>query len=103
MTNAKESLIVESIGYIGRLKSAIQTPNWTIMPYVLQSLLLLLGPTMLAASIYMLLSRLIVFLDASHYSLVPVENLSKTFVWADVISFFAQSGGMFLFTTSIPT
>ncbi|KAH7134274.1 RTA1 like protein-domain-containing protein [Dactylonectria macrodidyma] len=83
----------ESIGYIGRLISATQTPNWAIMPYVLQSLLLLLGPTMLAASIYMLLSRLAVFLDASHYSLVPVENLSKTFVWADVISFLAQSGG----------
>jgi hypothetical protein len=63
------------------------------MPYVLQSLLLLLGPTMLAASIYMSLGRLVVFLDAGHYSLIPVEYLTKTFVIGDVLSFLAQSGG----------
>ncbi|RFN47863.1 rta1 domain-containing protein [Fusarium flagelliforme] len=85
--------IFEVIGYVGRVISAKQSPDWTIMPYVLQSLLLLLGPTMLAASIYMSLGRLVVFLDAGHYSLIPVEYLTKTFVIGDVLSFLAQSGG----------
>jgi hypothetical protein len=65
------------------------------MPYAMQSLLLLLGPTMLAASIYMTLGRLIVFLDADFYSLVPIQNLTKVFVIGDVISFLAQSGGIY--------
>lgn len=63
------------------------------MPYFLQSLLLLLGPTMLAASIYMSLGRLIKSLEADSYSLVPIEFLTKTFVIGDVISFLAQSAG----------
>ncbi|KAL7754593.1 hypothetical protein ACKLNR_002826 [Fusarium oxysporum f. sp. zingiberi] len=85
--------IFEAIGYAGRAISAKQTPDWAIMPYVLQSLLLLLGPTMLAASIYMSLGRLIKSLEADSYSLVPIEYLTKTFVIGDVISFLAQSGG----------
>ncbi|KAF5579173.1 rta1 domain protein [Fusarium subglutinans] len=85
--------IFEAIGYAGRAISAKQTPDWAIMPYVLQSLLLLLGPTMLAASIYMSLGKLIKSLGADDYSLVPIEFLTNTFVIGDVISFLAQSAG----------
>ncbi|KAL2672696.1 hypothetical protein Neosp_013410 [[Neocosmospora] mangrovei] len=85
--------VFEAIGYAGRAISAKQTPDWAVMPYAMQSLLLLLGPTMLAASIYMTLGRLIVFLDADFYSLVPIQNLTKVFVIGDVLSFLAQSGG----------
>ncbi|KAI7771966.1 hypothetical protein LZL87_011659 [Fusarium oxysporum] len=85
--------IFEAIGYAGRAISAKQTPDWKVMPYVLQSLLLLLGPTMLAASIYMSLGRLIISLEADSYSLVPIEYLTKTFVIGDIISFLAQSAG----------
>lgn len=63
------------------------------MPYVIQSLLLLLGPTLLAASIYMVLGRLIRLLDADNYSLIRPQWLTKVFVLGDVISFLAQSGG----------
>ncbi|SCN76394.1 related to RTM1 protein [Fusarium fujikuroi] len=72
--------IFVAIGYAGRAISAKQTPDWAIMPYVLQSLLLLLSPTMLAASIYMSLGRLIKSLEADSYSLVLIEFLTKTFV-----------------------
>ncbi|RSM01349.1 hypothetical protein CEP52_008630 [Fusarium oligoseptatum] len=85
--------IFEAIGYAGRAISAKQTPDWAVLPYAMQSLLLLLGPTMLAASIYMALGRLIIFLEADGYSLVPIEYLTKTFVFGDVISFLAQSAG----------
>ncbi|KAH7140987.1 RTA1 like protein-domain-containing protein [Dactylonectria macrodidyma] len=83
----------EAVGYVGRAISATQSPDWTTMPYVLQSLLLLLGPTLLAASIYMILGRLIRLLDADNYSLIRPQWLTKVFVLGDVISFLAQSGG----------
>lgn len=59
----------------------------------MQSILLLLGPALYAASIYMVLGRLIVLLDAGRLSLIPPKWLTKLFVLGDVLSFFAQSGG----------
>jgi hypothetical protein len=59
----------------------------------MQSILLLLGPALLAASIYMILGRLIVLLDAGHLSLIRTKWLTKVFVIGDVLSFLAQSGG----------
>lgn len=59
----------------------------------MQSILLLLGPALFAASIYMILGRLIVLLDAGHLSLIRTKWLTKVFVLGDVLSFLAQSGG----------
>lgn len=73
--------------------SASQSPNWTTGPYILQSLTLLLGPTLLAASIYMTLGRLIRFLQAEQYSPIRITWLTKIFVCGDVLSFLVQSGG----------
>ncbi|KAJ9142405.1 Rta1 domain-containing protein [Pleurostoma richardsiae] len=85
--------VFEAVGYVGRAISATQSPNWTTIPYIIQSLLLLLGPTLLAASIYMVLSRLITLLQADSYSLIRPHRLTKAFVSGDVVSFLAQSGG----------
>lgn len=81
------------MGYVGRAISAKQTPDWTLMPYVIQSLLLLLGPTLLAASIYMVLGRLILLLEAGAYSPIRPRWLTKVFVCGDLVSFFGQAGG----------
>ncbi|CAG9983982.1 unnamed protein product [Clonostachys byssicola] len=86
-------LAFEAAGYVGRNISAGETPNWTTGPYVLQSLTLLLGPTLLAASIYMSLGRLIRLLNADRHSLVRTTWLTKVFVLGDVLSFLTQSGG----------
>lgn len=88
-----DSHTVEAFGYLGRAISSKQTPDWTTMPYVMQSLLLLLGPTLLAASIYMVLGRLIRLVGGEKYSLIRVQWLTKVFVLGDVISFLGQSGG----------
>ncbi|KAF2182924.1 RTA1-domain-containing protein [Zopfia rhizophila CBS 207.26] len=78
----------EISGFVGRAISARETyPNYSLMPYIIQSVLLLLGPTLYAASIYMLLGRLIRLLGASKYSLIRVEHLTKYFVVGDVLSF----------------
>ncbi|KAI0098500.1 RTA1 like protein [Daldinia grandis] len=85
--------LFETIGYIGRAMSSPEYPNFTKNPYIIQSILLLLGPTLLAASIYMILGRLVVLLEAESYSLIRPRWLTKVFVLGDVLSFFAQGGG----------
>lgn len=73
--------------------SAQEAPNFTKNPYIIQSVLLLLGPALFAATVYMALGRLMTTLEAGHLSLVRVSLLTKTFVAGDVLSFLAQSGG----------
>ncbi|KAI1458577.1 RTA1 like protein [Annulohypoxylon moriforme] len=90
--------LFETVGYIGRALSSPEYPSFTKNPYIIQSVLLLLGPTLYAASIYMVLGRLVVHLDADSYSLIKPKWLTKFFVLGDVISFFAQGGGGGLLT-----
>ncbi|KAL4928055.1 RTA1 domain-containing protein [Aspergillus undulatus] len=85
--------VFEAIGYLCRFISATETPDWTMMPYVGQSVLILLGPTLFAASIYMLLGRIIRSLNASSLSPIRPTWLTKVFVTGDVLSFLLQSGG----------
>ncbi|GAO50150.1 hypothetical protein G7K_4284-t1 [Saitoella complicata NRRL Y-17804] len=84
----------EVIGYAAR-SSSTQKPYGTgaMMPYIIQSLFILLAPSLFAATIYMLLGRLIIALKAQKLSLVPVRWLTKIFVVGDVISFLMQGGG----------
>ncbi|KAG9497590.1 hypothetical protein J7337_010451 [Fusarium musae] len=90
--------LFECVGYVGRALSAQEAPDFTKNPYIIQSLLLLLGPALLAASIYMVLGRLIRLLDAGDLSIISPRWLTKVFVAGDVMSFLAQSaakgGGM---------
>ncbi|KAK7960303.1 RTA1 like protein-domain-containing protein [Apiospora saccharicola] len=93
--------LFETVGYIGRaLSSSESFPNFNLNPYIVQSLLILLGPTLFAASIYMILGRLICLLDADAYSMIPPRWLTKVFVLGDVLSFFAQGGGGGMLTTA---
>ncbi|KAH7199350.1 RTA1 like protein-domain-containing protein [Fusarium oxysporum] len=85
--------LFETIGYAARSYSAKQTPDWTLMPYIIQSLLILLGPALFAGSIYMVLGRLIRVLDAQDYSLIRVQWLTKIFLLGDILSIFGQGGG----------
>ncbi|KOC12297.1 RTA1 domain protein [Aspergillus flavus AF70] len=85
--------IFEAIGYLCRFISATETPNWTMKPYVGQSLLLLLAPALFAASVYMILGRIIRMLNAGSISLIRPSWLTKIFVTGDVLSFLVQSGG----------
>jgi hypothetical protein len=60
----------------------------------MQTLLILLGPALFAASIYMILARLIRYLGAEDYALVRTTWMTKIFVAGDVLSFLGQSAGM---------
>ena len=74
--------------------SSTQSPNWTTGPYIIQSLLLLLAPALLAASIYMVLSRMIKLTHGERYSPISTRWLTSVFVSGDVLSFLTQSGGI---------
>ena len=82
-----------------------------LIPYVLQSIFLLLAPILFAATLYMTLGRVVLFTlntvnDAAHshhsvHAVVAASSLSlfpprctiRIFVAADVVSFFIQAGG----------
>ncbi|KAH9225699.1 hypothetical protein K456DRAFT_1755352 [Colletotrichum gloeosporioides 23] len=85
--------IVEVVGYAGRAINAIETPNWTKGPYIIQALLLLLGPPFYAASIYMVFGRLVILLDAEKHSLIRRKWLTKFFLLGDILSIFGQAIG----------
>ncbi|KAK0448335.1 RTA1 like protein-domain-containing protein [Desarmillaria tabescens] len=82
---------VEGVGYIGRILS--HNDPEALGPYVMQTLLLLVAPSLFAVAIYVVLGRLIRMLHAEHYSLIPLKWLTKFFVLGEVISFILQSGG----------
>ncbi|KAL4953571.1 RTA1 like protein-domain-containing protein [Aspergillus filifer] len=84
---------LECIGYVGRLLSSTETPNFTKGPYVMQSALILIAPAFLAASIYMTLGRIIAMLHAERCSVIPLRFLTKIFVAGDVLSFLMQASG----------
>ncbi|KAJ5106460.1 hypothetical protein N7456_003135 [Penicillium angulare] len=91
---------METIGYIGRLLSAQQAPDFTQSPYIMQSLLLLIAPAFLAASIYMILGRIIRMIEAEKAALIRVSWMTKIFVAGDVLSFLMQASGAGLMVSS---
>jgi hypothetical protein len=107
-------LIVQTIGYIGvciaqqeaclisrfanhgraqRAISSSETPNWTVGVYSLQTILLLVAPALYAASVYMMLGRIILLTDGEAHALIRKRWLTKIFVTGDVISFLMQGAG----------
>ncbi|KAI3023711.1 hypothetical protein CBS147347_6678 [Aspergillus niger] len=92
----------EVIGYIARAKSSTQYPDYDIGPELIQYILILVAPALLAASIYMEFGRLMIMVEGEQYSIIRRAWLTKIFVLGDVISFFAQfiSAAMLAKTTT---
>ncbi|CAI6331005.1 unnamed protein product [Periconia digitata] len=83
--------IFEVVGYIARVIST--RDQWALTPYIIQSLLTLVAPALFAASIYIILGRIIILVDGERYSLVRQKWLTKTFVVGDILSFLVQGAG----------
>ncbi|KIX10713.1 uncharacterized protein Z518_01797 [Rhinocladiella mackenziei CBS 650.93] len=83
--------LFETIGYCGRIWSHYD--NQAIGGFVMQAILILVAPALFAASVYMILGRLIRAIRAEHLSLLPVRRLTTIFVVGDVISFTLQAAG----------
>ncbi|KAF5266714.1 hypothetical protein FOXYS1_2437 [Fusarium oxysporum] len=86
--------ISEIAGYIGRAINSTEDPGcWTLGPYVVQSVLLLIAPALMAASIYMILSRVILLTEGEVHEVIRRRWLTKIFVVGDIISIELQSAG----------
>jgi hypothetical protein len=59
----------------------------------MQACLILVGPAFMAASIYMILGRIILLTEGEHHALIKRRWLTKLFVTGDVISLLTQSAG----------
>jgi hypothetical protein len=64
-----------------------------VKPYILQTLLLLVAPTLFAATVYMELGRIVILTNGEAYCLIRRTWLTKTFLLGDIISFIMQGAG----------
>ncbi|CAG8881157.1 unnamed protein product, partial [Penicillium salamii] len=85
--------IFEVIGYMTRAVSATQYPDYDLGPEVIQYIMILVAPALLAASIYMEFGRLIIMTDGDRFCFIRRTWLTKIFVIGDIISFLAQFSG----------
>ncbi|KAH8805275.1 RTA1 like protein-domain-containing protein [Xylogone sp. PMI_703] len=83
--------VLETIGYIGRAASS--KDQWNLSPYLVQTLCLLVAPAFFAASIYMVLGRIILLVQGERCSLIRKKWMTKIFVTGDILSFLLQAGG----------
>ncbi|KAL5091594.1 hypothetical protein Trisim1_002812 [Trichoderma cf. simile WF8] len=91
----------EFIGFAGRSGSAVQDVGcWTLGPYLIQSMFILLAPALFAASIYMILGRIILLVDGQEHSIIRPQWLTKIFVTGDVICFLMLAGGSGILATA---
>lgn len=82
---------VQTIGYAGRVWSHYD--KYSLGGFIIQAILILVAPALYAASIYMILGRLIRAVKGEHLSLIPVQWVTRIFVTGDVIAFTLQAGG----------
>ncbi|KZL81957.1 rta1 domain protein [Colletotrichum incanum] len=86
--------VCEFVGYASRAKNTLEDPGcWTLGPYIIQNVLLLIAPALMAASIYMILGRIIELTDGESHALIKRRWLTKIFVSGDVLSLLLQSSG----------
>ncbi|KAH7126449.1 RTA1 like protein-domain-containing protein [Dactylonectria estremocensis] len=87
----------EVIGYAARSTAYDKTDK--LMPFVIQNSFILLAPVLFAASIYMVLRRVILQVHGEAHSIIPVKWLTKIFVLGDLLSFMVQGSAAGLMAT----
>ncbi|KAF2485666.1 RTA1 like protein-domain-containing protein [Neohortaea acidophila] len=93
--------LFEIIGYCGRASAYDRTGQ--LLPYIIQSIFILLGPILMAATVYMVSGRIITRTNGEPHSFVPARWLTRIFVGSDVFSFLVQSSGAGLMVQSSST
>lgn len=92
--NPKPSLLTfpgETFGYYGRTKAHENVSK--VGPWMLQNVLILGGPTFLAAAVYMTLGRYITALDAHDHAMIAPRWITRIYILIDVICFVSQFMG----------
>ena len=79
---------MEVIGYVARAFAVNQTGS--LGPFVIQACFILLPPAFFAASIYMILARIIRAVDGDHLSIIKPRIVTRIFVTGDFLSIGVQ-------------
>ncbi len=79
---------VETAGYICRFLAHNHMDNLVL--FIVQTLTILVAPALFAASVYMVLGRLILLVKGESYSVIKPSQLTKIFVGGDILCFFVQ-------------
>ncbi|KAJ5354038.1 hypothetical protein N7541_006602 [Penicillium brevicompactum] len=90
-TSLTAGAFMMTTGYIARYLSA-KSPL-ELGPYIIQSLFIILPPSLYAATLYMIYGRVVLFVNAPEASMIRPNRVTKIFVCGDVIAFFLQAGG----------
>lgn len=73
--------VFETIGYVGRIGSALENPGpYSQGPYIIQAVLILVAPALFAASIYMELARIVHMVEGDQALFIRRTWLTKIFV-----------------------
>lgn len=79
---------METTGYICRFLAHDNTANLTL--FIVQTLTILVAPALFAASVYMVLGRLVLLVKGEAYLVIKPSRLTKIFVGGDILCFFIQ-------------
>ncbi|EGX95234.1 RTA1 domain protein, putative [Cordyceps militaris CM01] len=82
---------LEVVGY--GVRAGARNHTGKLMPYVVQNMFLLVAPILFAASIYMVLGRIITSVNGHGHTPIKPSKITMTFVLGDVFSFVVQGGG----------
>ncbi|KAI1372153.1 RTA1-domain-containing protein [Hypoxylon crocopeplum] len=96
----------EFIGYAARTSSARQEPGcWRMMPYIIQSVFILLSPALFSASIYVVLGRIVRLTDGESHTFLKNRSITKIFVTGDLVCLFMQcaAGGLMGGSRAVPS
>ncbi|KAL3436153.1 putative RTA1 domain protein [Aspergillus tetrazonus] len=89
--------IFQLYGYGGRIGAHINTAS--LFSYAISNQGVLLAPALYAATIYMILGRIIRALQAERLSPVPPKWMTRAFVLGDILSFVVQGSSVGLSVT----
>jgi len=83
----------ETAGYITRAVGASQIPAFTLAPYIVNAVLILVAPALFAASMYMDLRKIVRLTEGEKLLPMSAKLLTPVFVFGDLICFFLQFAG----------
>ncbi|KAK5947863.1 hypothetical protein OHC33_011128 [Knufia fluminis] len=83
--------LFQILGYATRIACHYHTD--LIPPYAIQSTFIVIAPVFYAASIYMVLGRLIRSVHGDRHSIIRPTRMTKIFVWGDILTLNVQSTG----------
>ncbi|KAK9452821.1 RTA1 like protein-domain-containing protein [Dipodascopsis uninucleata] len=81
-----------TIGFVFRV-IAIKGGTADLSAYIVQTILILLGPVFYVMSIYMCLSRIVKITNGERHSIGRLKWLSKFFIVSDIITLIVQAAG----------